>query len=236
MSFDDCLRVYRGEPPRGNEPQGAGAGFGGESRKKARRRAQAALASEENRRRLGAFAAEDAQDEDWDAHPLAALHEFTALLDSVRREHVLLEGLVMRRAYGELAGRVAGQEVAGQGKKSSKEEPIATVPPPTQSDVPKTEPTGAEPAIFGGFDFLELPPPVPAKSAKEEATPHKSPKSGPAQAKDANVVTPTYGPNLLARETFAGGATTGSWHLDRRRMLRAEKCFGDILSQLRGQA
>ncbi|GHJ86039.1 hypothetical protein NliqN6_2441 [Naganishia liquefaciens] len=234
MSFDDCLRVYRGEPPRGNEPQGAGTGFGGDSRKKARRRAQAA--AEETRQRLGAFAAEDAQDEDWDAHPLAALHEFAALLDSVRRENVLLEGLVMRRAYGELAGRVAGQEIVAHGGKSGKEESIATVPPPLTSDAPKDQSTVPEPAPFGGFDFLELPPTAPAKPAKDEVTPVKSPKAGPAQTKDAPTVTPTYGPNLLARETFAGGATTGSWQFDRRRMLGAEKCFEDILSQLRGQA
>lgn len=235
MSFDDCLRVYRGEAPRGNGPEGAASGFGGngESRKKARRRAQAALGSDESRRRLGAFAAEDAQEEDWDAHPLAALHEFTALLESVRHENVLLEGLVMRRAYGELAGRVAGQE--GAGKRAGKEESMATVPAPSQSDAPKAEPTVPEPApTFGGFDFLELPTHAPAKPTNNESM-HKSPKAGPRKEVPP-AATPTYGLNLLARETFAGGATTGSWHLDRRRMLVAEKCFGDILSQLQGQA
>lgn len=270
MSYDDCLRVYRGEPPRGNGPEiGFGTadlgsvGAASKAAKRARKRGGlggAGALDDGARRRVGfgstAAGEADEKEEDWGAHPLAAMHEYEALLESVRRENVLLEGLVRRRAYGELDGRVFGREsdVGQKGKKVSgqrREDSQGTVPPPSQPDqnTVKPEPSALvnipatrEPA-FGGFGFLELPAPAaPASSVnpatKDDQALDKSPKPAPAaQGKDAAparvpVPTPIYGPNLLARETFAGGATTGSWHLDRRRMLGAERCFGDILAQL----
>lgn len=261
MSYDDCLRVYRGEAPRGNGPEtgngsGLGAGDAGANKgaKRARKRGGVgALDDASARRRLGLGVDTDAKEEDWAAHPVAAMHEFAALLESVRRENVLLEGLVGRRAYDELDGRVigrgsdGGQQQSGKGRKAERKDESATVPPPTQ-DTTRPESNAVQDAevqqpAFGGFGFLEAPAPVPLASTKattqgvkDEQSIDKSPKATTGQAKLAAAVapTPTYGPNLLARETFAGGATTGSWHFDRRRMLGAEKCFGDILAQLQG--
>lgn len=259
MSYDDCLRVYRGEAPRGNGPEtgngsGLGTGDAGANRgiKRARKRGGVgAMDDASARRRLGLGVDTDAKEEDWAAHPVAAMHEFAALLESVRRENVLLEGLVRRRAYDELDGRVVGRGSVG-GQQSSKErkaerkDESATVPPPTQDTArPESnavQDTEVQQPAFGGFGFLEAPAPVPPPSnkatvqgVKDEQAIDKSPKASTGQAKPAAAVpTPTYGPNLLARETFAGGATTGSWHFDRRRMLGAEKCFGDILAQLQG--
>ncbi|KAJ9090917.1 hypothetical protein QFC19_009343 [Naganishia cerealis] len=293
MSYDDCLRVYKGEPPRGpGDPSTGGGGAtqgGGETKagaaKKARRRGPGSGGDDASRRKFGFLgltpsvgasggdgsAAE--QEEDWEAHPLAAMHEFAELLDCVRRENVLLEGLVRRRACDELRGRVMGgggggeTDQQGRGKKPVVPPAMAdgeTVPPPRQPDsqvklnsttaaagadksVPTT--TGQE-STFGGFDFLDVPPPaavaVPPSTKPAAGVPAQSSSSGEPGAKPTTTggkhtatVPPsqmgaTYGPNILARETFAGGATTGSWHLDRRRMVGAEKCFGDILAQLNG--
>jgi hypothetical protein len=263
MSYDDCLRVYRGEAPRGNGPEaGNGSGLGTsesgalKGAKRARKRGGVGLDDASMRRRLGMGVDTDEKEEDWAAHPIAAMHEFAALLESVRRENVLLEGVVRRRAYDELDGRVAGrgfdgsQQSGQKGRKADRKDELPTVPPPSQgisdpdsSIVP--QPVAPEPA-FGGFGFLEavapVPPPVSkpaAQGIKDEQGLDKSPKAtiGKDLARGAaptSAPTPMYGPNLLARETFAGGATTGSWHFDRRRMLGAEKCFGDILAQLQG--
>lgn len=261
MSFDDCLRVYRGEAPRGNGLEGGnGLGLGTadsgtlKGAKRARKRGGPGLDDASIRRRLGMGVDTDAQEEDWAAHPIAAMHEFAALLESVKRENVLLEGLVRRRAHDELDGRVVGRDSdgsqqAGQtGRKSERKDEMATVPPPSQDpsrpDASAVSETVAPEPAFGGFGFLEAPAPVPppvskppAQGIKDEQALDKSPKAitggkDLARLPAASIPTPTYGRNLLARETFAGGATTGSWHFDRRRMLGAEKCFGDILAQL----
>lgn len=256
MSFDDCLRVYKGEAPRGPD---ASTGEPKAGSKKARRRPGHGI-DDASRRKFGFLGlsgvGDTEQEEDWSAHPLAAVHEFAELLDCVRRENVLLEGLVRRRACDELTGRVVGEPSSGadqvtKGKKATTAAEPGTVPPPSQPETqPKAEPTTTvtgsvdkpptqEPAL-GGFDFLDVPPPPVApvgQAAKPSAqgTADETPaKTGTTPGKSAALPTPTYGPNVLARETFAGGATTGSWHLDRRRMLGAEKCFGDILAQLQG--
>ncbi|KAJ9107290.1 hypothetical protein QFC21_000737 [Naganishia friedmannii] len=254
MSFDDCLRVYKGEAPRGPD---APAGEPKAGSKKARRRPGHGMDDAARRKFgfLGLSGVGDAeQEEDWSAHPLAAVHEFAELLDCVRRENVLLEGLVRRRACDELTGRVvdepsASPDPAAKGKKAATAAEPGTVPPPSQPETQiKVESTSTgsvdkpatqEPTL-GGFDFLDVPPPpVPApsqgtKSSTQPAVDETPAKAGAVASKSAALPTPTYGPNVLARETFAGGATTGSWHLDRRRMLGAEKCFGDILAQLQG--
>jgi hypothetical protein len=185
---------------------------------------------------------------------LAAVHEFAELLECVRRENVLLEGLVRRRACDELAGRVIGESNGSpdrvpKGKKATAAAESGTVPPPSQSETQVgaestaaggvDKPATQEPTL-GGFDFLDVPPPlVPPVSQANKPSTQPALDEAPAKAinaagKPAALPPPTYGPNVLARETFAGGATTGSWHLDRRRMLGAERCFGDILAQLHG--
>ncbi|KAJ9123394.1 hypothetical protein QFC22_001593 [Naganishia vaughanmartiniae] len=255
MSFDDCLRVYRGEAPRGTD---ATAGEPKVGSKRARRRPGHGT-DDAARRKFGFLGlsgvGDTEQEEDWSAHPLAAAHEFAELLDCVRRETVLLEGLVRRRACDELAGRVVGEpsrspdQVIKPKKATTVAEP-GTVPPPSQPEQFKLEQIAAatgsaekpatQESALGGFDFLDVPPPpVPpvgqaAKPLSQPANDETPAKAGNTAGKAATLQTPTYGPNVLARETFAGGATTGSWHLDRRRMLGAEKCFSDILAQLQG--
>lgn len=236
LSFDDCLKVQRGdlslaaleeaaaERANGGTPGPDGLnGRGSVAPSLANGSASGSTHKYTKKNKKKLADARQLATSTFDTHG-SGLLEYDTLLQAIRTHTKLNAQIARQRMYGMISSNVPPSTSTPAAPESSSKTPskgaAAATSDPTKTDT-QTRPIRTE------QEDVNMDKPAASAAAAEGGSADPSvvgpkPKKPPGTTK-----------GIMRFQAFAGGATSGHWHGDRRRMMAAENTLNEIFKQMR---